>query len=568
MTGLNVFDLIVILIYFILITYIGLRSSRKVSDTGDFFMGGRKFGKLLMIAKAFGVGTRADQAVAVTGAAYEIGLSGIWYQWLYVFSTPFYWIISPIYRRLRFLTTGDFFEERYGQAAGSAYTIAALLFFSVTIGMVLHGIGTTVEAVTQGYISSNLTIIATTMVFVTYSVAGGLVAAVSTKVIQSILLLILSFLLIPFAMAKIGGFAGLHQKLAPQMFSLVANKEVTFFFITMITINALIGVVAMPHHMAIGGAGKSEMNCRIGWTYGNITKRFVTIAWAFVGLSAAALFPGLESNVREQAFGMMIVNLLPNGLIGLIIAAMIASVMALCDTYMIDGAALFTRNIYKKYVRKFEEEKHYLGVARWSSIFVVILGIFIAFLLPNIIAGFKVIWSIMAFMGIPFWMALFWRRGNRYGFWLSVFVTSALYFFTSSLGWTYPAQIALYLPGGVLCFIMASLFTKPEPEEKINSFYMLLETPVGEEYKLHAAGVKIIHEGASENKSTLGKPDSTNQLRSLEERGQRLLIVDLLQLYKNFSFRRYRIDILGFLLAWGIVFFIILFAFMVSQIGS
>ena len=77
-------------------------------------MGRRKFGNVLTVAHAFGSGTQTDHPVAVSGACYELGLAGIWYQWLWLFATPFYWMISPWMRRLRVLTLGDFFEERYG----------------------------------------------------------------------------------------------------------------------------------------------------------------------------------------------------------------------------------------------------------------------------------------------------------------------------------------------------------------------------------------------------------------------------------------------------------------------
>ena len=569
MAGIDSIDLVVILMYFVAISFIGLRSSRRVKDTGDFFMGGRRFGKLLMVAKAFGVGTRADLAVAVSGASYQLGLSGIWYQWLYIFSTPFYWIVAPIYRRLRYLTTGDFFEERYGKTAGAAYTLIALLYFSVTIGTVLRGIGTTVEAITQGQLSGNLTILITTVVFVSYSAIGGLIAAVSTKVLQGTMLLILSLLLIPFALTTVGGFSGLHEKLMPEMFSLVAKTEVTFFFITMVVINALVGVVALPHHMAVGGAGRSEMSCRTGWTYGNVTKRFVTLAWAFVGLFAAVLYPGLGEAAREQAFGMMIVNLLPVGLVGLMIAAMIASTMALCDAFMVDGSALFTRNIYRNYVRENQSEKHYLAVARWSSVFVVALGIIVAFLLPNVVTGLKTLWTIMAFMGIPFWMAVFWRRGNRYGFWASVVVTSGVYFLTRSIGWSYPAQIVAYLSAGTVAFIVTSLVTVPEPEKRLHAFYTLLHTPVGEEYKLRNAGVEIVHEGIIPEEDVISEPDGSDATpRSLEDEGHGLLLIDLLQLIKTFSFRKYRIDIVGFAAAWGLVVSIIFLAVIIAKIGA
>ena len=115
MFGLHVVDLTVIAIYFAGLTVIGVMTGKAIKDTGDFFMGGRRFGKVLMIGHAMGTGTHTDQPVTVAGASYSIGLAGIWYQWIWMFSTPFYWLLAPIYRRLRYITTGDFFERRYGQ---------------------------------------------------------------------------------------------------------------------------------------------------------------------------------------------------------------------------------------------------------------------------------------------------------------------------------------------------------------------------------------------------------------------------------------------------------------------
>ncbi|HEX9660163.1 MAG TPA: hypothetical protein VGA18_07670, partial [Rhodothermales bacterium] len=77
--GLGTFDWIVIAAYLLTIVGVGLYSNRKVKSTGDYFMGGRKFGKLLMIGQAFGTGTRTDQVVAVSGGAAQVGLAGIWF---------------------------------------------------------------------------------------------------------------------------------------------------------------------------------------------------------------------------------------------------------------------------------------------------------------------------------------------------------------------------------------------------------------------------------------------------------------------------------------------------------
>src|SRR5262249_58229073 len=111
-------------------------------------------------------------------------------------------------------------------------------------------------------------------------------------------------------------------RLDPQMFSLVAEKELSLFPVTLLVISGLVGIVAQPHHMAVAGSGKSEMNCRVGWCYGNFIKRLCTIGWALTGLIAAAVFVARYNHKsRELVFGAMIKQLLPSGLIGLMIAA-------------------------------------------------------------------------------------------------------------------------------------------------------------------------------------------------------------------------------------------------------
>ena len=88
-------DAIVLVVYLIGITVLGAWMGRKVSSSADYFMP-RRFGKLTMIMHAFGTGTASDQAVIVASATARNGLSGIWFQWMWLFPTPFYWLIAPI----------------------------------------------------------------------------------------------------------------------------------------------------------------------------------------------------------------------------------------------------------------------------------------------------------------------------------------------------------------------------------------------------------------------------------------------------------------------------------------
>ncbi len=239
------------------------------------------------------------------------------------------------------------------------------------LGLILKGTGTAIEAVTRGAIPSAVIVILITVFFLGYSVLGGLVSALTINYIQGFFILVLSFLLIPFALNAGGGITAIKAKLPEHMFSFIAPNEVTLIFILVVVINGLVGIVVQPHHMAIGGAGKSEKSCRSGWTYGTFTKRIVTLGWAFVGVFAAALYPGLTSSNRENAFGIMVANLLPSGLIGLMIASMVAAVLAVCHNYMVGGSAIITRNIYKKYFVRENEKINELKIARLSAIILV-----------------------------------------------------------------------------------------------------------------------------------------------------------------------------------------------------
>jgi len=533
---------------------LGWWTKKKVQNSGDYFMGGRKGSKIMMIANAFGAGTHTDQAIAVSGATYQIGLAGIWYQWIWLLVTPFYWIIAPIYRRVRYITIADFFEERYGAKVGVAYSIMGILFFMLNLGLILKGTGTAIEAVTQGVMSTELVVIVLTVFFLGYSVLGGLTSALIVNLIQGLFILILSFLLIPFALNAVGGMDAAKASLPEYMFSFIAPTEVTLYFIIAVIINGLVGIVVQPHHMAVGGAGKTESSCRTGWTYGNFTKRFATLGWALVGILAASLYPGLESENRELAFGTAVANLLPSGLIGLMIAAMSAAVLAACHNFMVGGSALFTRNIFSKFRKTKFTGNSELNFARVTSVAVVLGGVIIALTIPTVIQGVKYLWQITAYFGIGFWMGVMWRKSNRYGVWASVIVTIVITFITGpyfdfGLGWALEYQITLYIPMGFLVFIVVSLMTKPEPKEKLDQFYALLHTPVGEEHRLIEKGYKIMLAGEVDK-------ETENYGELLEEHGHSLLVVDFLSLFKKFSFKRYRIDVVGFL--FGSLFVIVI----------
>lgn len=242
-------DLCVLVLYLIGITAVGVWTARKIKNIADFCMP-RRFGKAMMIMHSFGTGTHSDQAVSVASKSFTNGLSGIWYQWLWLFATPFYWLIAPVMRRFRAITTADVFEARFNVSVAMLYAVVGMLNLAVNIGVMLKGSGAIIQASTRGFISSDIAIAAMTVMFVAYGIAGGLSAAIITDFIQGILTIIFSVMLLPFVLSAVGGLQGIHESIKdPGMLSLVAPSEIGFFYIAVIAFNGLVGIVTQPHTM-------------------------------------------------------------------------------------------------------------------------------------------------------------------------------------------------------------------------------------------------------------------------------------------------------------------------------
>jgi len=495
----------VIAAYLLVITVLGLFAVRRVKDAASFFISDRKSGKLMMIFYTFGTGTHSDQAVTVAAKTYRTGASGIWYQWLWLFSTPFYWVLAPVFRRMRAVTTADFFHARYGPSVGLLYALVGMVQLMVNIGVMLKGSGEMITAVSGGTIPSFYAIAGMAVLFVIYGLAGGLNAAIVTDFVQGLLTIVLSFLILPFALEAVGGLGGLRATVRnPDLFEIVAPGEITAFYIFIIALNGLIGWVTQPHNLSLCAAGRTEMEGRVGLVAGILIKRVCTIAWVLTGLCAIGLYMSRDAVEVDHVFGLMARDLLPSigpGLVGLFIASMLAAVMSSCDAFMITASALFTENVYRPFIAPSRDERHYLRVGRVVALVAVAGGIFFYSQFASVVDGLEIFWKVMAMMGIAFWVGLFWRKATPAGAWASTLVGFAVLLFTSRieiLGWDFnaccagalpdfmlwegglslPWQMILYLAAGFATLVTVSLFTRPVERERLDRIYSCLRTPV------------------------------------------------------------------------------------------
>lgn len=479
-------DTVVLAAYLLSMLAVGLACRHAVRSQRDLFLGGRRFGKFLLTFQTFGIGTHSEQVVAVVGQCYKLGLAGIWWQFLWMFCTPIYWLSHPLLRRMRILTSADYWAERFSPGLATLSAVSGLFQVVFTIATLLKAMGTVLEGVTEGAVPGSVVIPVCAFLFVFYSVLGGLYAATITDLIQGILTIILSLLLLPFIFAQTGGMAGLHRVLDPGKFAYTIPGEMTWFYIAMLSLNGLVGVYTGPHTVTNAGSGRNEWDVRVGVMAGTLLKRFCTVAWAFLALGALALYPRLAH--EELAFGQMVRGLLPPGLTGLMVAAILAGCMSACGALMLAGSSLLTKNLYAPHIAPRRDEGHYVAVGRVMSCAVVVVAAVLAFALPSVLEGLKQVWAVCAFMGLAWWAGVIWPRATPVAAWVSTAVTTLAYvasivYNRVAAGWpgarvlAYPEQIALYLGLGLIALIAASrLTTNPDPAA-LRRFYRKMRTP-------------------------------------------------------------------------------------------
>src|SRR6476646_10509849 len=129
--NLSALDIAIIVLYLVAALGVGLYQARKIKTSGDYYAGGRKFNKFYLMMHALGTASHADEPVSVIGGAYEKGISGIWYTYMYLPLTPIFWLIAPFVRRTRFVTTADFFRARYDRSLAILYSVMGVLKMSL-----------------------------------------------------------------------------------------------------------------------------------------------------------------------------------------------------------------------------------------------------------------------------------------------------------------------------------------------------------------------------------------------------------------------------------------------------
>lgn len=476
--SLHAIDLVIILLYLGAVVYIGLRAAKGTHSEEGFFLAGRKLGKLYQFFLNFGNATEPQGAVSTASFVYQQGAPGTWLSFQTVFMNPYFWFMNVWFRRVRLTTLSDLFEDRFGSRGLSmfyamfqilvacvflgfsnvtAYKIAASLVVKPETSWTaedrasvegfrelsrLEKLNTahtlppeskpTLDLLrdrnARGELRSYITLLSDVMFYVvfavvvgTYIVLGGMSAAAVNEGLQSILIIVFSALLIPTGIKAIGGWHALGAKVPRNYFDLFGaggGDQFTVWSIGAFLLVAIVQNAGLSHNMGICGSAKDEFAARTGVS-GNYLKRFMIIMWAFAGLIAVALFGLGGLSDPDATWGAMSNRLLGPGLIGLMLAGVLAGTMSTLAAKALAISSLFVRNVFRQIWPDITQAQ---GVfyARCTIIVVLVLGTLSALMMGSFFSIIKIVLTVNIPFGAAVLLTFWWRRITAPAVWCCV----------------------------------------------------------------------------------------------------------------------------------------------------
>ncbi|WP_300669207.1 sodium:solute symporter family protein [Desulfoluna sp.] len=403
-------------------------SRRALQSVDDYFVSGRSFPWWLagvsMVASAFAI----DTPLGITGLVADNGIPGVWFAWSFVLGgagTLGAFIFSAMLRRSRIITTAELIELRYSGPQAAALRGFKGIYFGVfanaiTLGWILKAVWTLSEVVVPG-IDRDLLLFVLLLFTLIYTAMSGLWGIAATDFIQFIIGSIGSFLLAFYSWRYIGGIdqvvAGFTAKYgaADAGFRLSFLPKVgTPFFVTFVVFMTLKWWGNPPPAITQRIiASKDEKDAS------KATLFFAVLAFGFnywpmifAAMVSIIAFPDAPS--PETGYAMLLTTLLPSGVLGLMMASLMAAFMSTVDTHINYGASYMVNDIYRRFMVKNASEKHYVRASQVSTVIMLLVAVFVAYHLDSVADAWYYMSMLTAGYGIVIVIRWFWWRVNAW----------------------------------------------------------------------------------------------------------------------------------------------------------
>jgi len=441
MSNLSAVDWAVIAGYFvILLIVVGLATRRQTNAT-DYFLAGRDVGFFAIGASIFASNIGSEHIVGLAGQGASTGLAMAHYElhaWIVVLLA---WVFVPFYYQSSVFTMPEFLERRFGPRPRwilSLVSLAAYVLTKVSVTVYAGAIvfstllpdtfGTPQNAFWVGAI---LTVVLTGL----YTVAGGLRVVLYTDSVQAVILLCGSIALTMFGLQALGGWGELRSFASGQVAQYALWRPLSdpeFPWLGMLIASPIVGIWYWCTDQYIVQrtlAARDLQTARRGALWGAFLKVWPVLFFLIPGLIGAALnargqlaipVSGTGEIIGDQVFPTMVTTLLPEGLRGLVVAALMAALMSSLSSLFNSTATLFTVDVYEK-LRPGFTQAHLVTVGRIATVVVVALGLVWIPIMPLVSGGglYQYLQNVQSYLAPPitavFLLGLFSRRINNRG---------------------------------------------------------------------------------------------------------------------------------------------------------
>lgn len=406
----DVLDLLTIALFSAGILLVGLSFTRKGKNMKSFFAAGGavpwSVSGLSLFMGFFSAGT-----FVVWGAiAYSLGWVSVTIQWTMAiagFLVGF--IIAPRWNKTGVLTAAEYINKRLGLKTQKAYTYIFLFISIFTTGSFLYPVGKILEVSTG--LPLNTSIIILGVFCILYVSAGGLWAVVSTDVIQFIILTAAVLIVVPLSFERIDGVQNFISS-APEGFFNLFNGEYTPMFVIAFGIYNAIFIGGNWAYVQRYTSVKTKNDSRkVGWLFGCLYI-ISPVLWMLPPMVYKILNPGLPGLESEGAYLLMCKEVLPSGLLGMMLAGMIFATASSLNANLNIASGVVTNDIFKR-LKPDSSDKALMRVARISTIAFGLLAIGIALLVPLMGGIVNVVISIAALTGVPLYLPVIWSLFSK-----------------------------------------------------------------------------------------------------------------------------------------------------------
>ena len=507
-------DWAIIVAYFVLSIGIGVAFTKRGGESLEqYFVAGRAVPWWLAGAAMIATTFAADTPLVVTGLVAAHGVAGNWIWWNFVMSgTLTVFLYARLWRRAKVMTDVEFAEIRYSGRPATFLRGFRALYLALPINLIILG-WVTLAMVKILQISLGIQPIWAVgvcfVITVGYSAAAGMWAVLWTDLVQLVIKMTAVILLAWFAVKKVGGIGALKTGLEKHFGSI--DTAISFLppagsvwmpMIALFTFLAVQWWAAWYPGAEPGGGGyvaqrifsaRSERDGILATLFFNVGHYALRPwPWIITGLATVILYPnGVMVNGqpdKEAAYVQAMVDLLPSGWKGFMLAGFAAAYMSTVGTHLNWGASYLVGDVYKRFLRKGKSEKHYVAVSRWTTVGLFLLSIVVTLNLSTIEGAWRFLLALGSGTGLVLILRWYWWRINAWSEIASmlasmvVSVTSIL-LIRNPLPKTDPGYgaeefriqaIVMLLTVAIttVVWVAVTFLTKPEPTSTLDAFYL------------------------------------------------------------------------------------------------